>query len=64
MTDAIKAAGILKYRLVGETKLSFAPEPEAAALATFHESSIMVGPGDVYMVCDAGGGTVVGLQIR
>ncbi|TGJ86878.1 hypothetical protein E0Z10_g1906 [Xylaria hypoxylon] len=58
MEDSAKKAGILKYRLAGATKLTFAPEPEAAALSTLHEQGSGVRPGNVYIVCDAGGGTV------
>ena len=61
MQQAVVKAGILKARPAGETTLSFAPEPEAAALATLAEARRGVRGGDVYVVCDAGGGTVVGL---
>lgn len=59
MEEAAKKSGILAPRLAGETKLTFAPEPEAAALATLHEQGGGVRPGNVYIICDAGGGTVV-----
>ncbi|KAK0641359.1 hypothetical protein B0T16DRAFT_213993 [Cercophora newfieldiana] len=58
MRQAAKKAGILSPRVAGQTTLSFAPEPEAAALATLCEPGRSVKPGDVYVVCDAGGGTV------
>lgn len=51
-TDAAKAAGI-------DTNLHIISEPEAAAiwsLATMHSRDVQIG--DVYIVCDAGGGTV------
>ena len=59
MTKALQQAGILEARPAGPTTHSFAPEPEAAAIATFLENRTEVGIGDVYIVCDAGGGTVV-----
>ncbi|KAI1425003.1 hypothetical protein F5Y12DRAFT_397991 [Xylaria sp. FL1777] len=58
MQQAAKNAGILDDRLAGETRLSFAPEPESAALSTLTEPGRKVNKGDVFMVCDAGGGTV------
>jgi len=59
MTEAATKAGILNVRPAGLTKLTFAPEPEAAALATLWERAADLRIGDVYMICDAGGGTVV-----
>ncbi|KAL4790417.1 hypothetical protein BDV19DRAFT_402038 [Aspergillus venezuelensis] len=58
MKDAAKSAGILKSRKAGETTLSFVPEPEAAALSTLCERGRRIKKGDVYVICDAGGGTV------
>ncbi|KAL4986074.1 hypothetical protein BDW68DRAFT_198313 [Aspergillus falconensis] len=58
MQDAAKSAGILKPRKAGETTLSFVPEPEAAALSTLCERGRRIKKGDVYVICDAGGGTV------
>jgi molecular chaperone DnaK (HSP70) len=59
MQEAVQKAGILDDRDAGETKLSFAPEPEAAALSTLCEPGRRVNKGDTYIICDAGGGTVV-----
>jgi hypothetical protein len=59
MEEAAKKSGILRRRPAGETTLSFAPEPEAAALSTLSEPGRKTKQGDVYMICDAGGGTVV-----
>lgn len=59
MYEAVKKAGILDDRDAGDTTLSFAPEPEAAALSTLCEPGRIVNKGDVYIMCDAGGGTVV-----
>ncbi|KAL4785486.1 hypothetical protein BJX76DRAFT_356042 [Aspergillus varians] len=58
MEDAAKSAGILKSRQAGETTLSFVPEPEAAALSTLCERGRRTKRDDVYVICDAGGGTV------
>ncbi|KAL4736402.1 hypothetical protein BDV11DRAFT_211253 [Aspergillus similis] len=58
MQDAAKSAGILKTRKAGKTTLSFIPEPEAAALSTLCERGRRIKKGDVYVICDAGGGTV------
>jgi molecular chaperone DnaK (HSP70) len=59
--EAAKRAGILKFRICGETKLDLVPEPEAAALATLAEFSGRPGvrEDDVITVCDCGGGTIV-----
>ncbi|KAI3549532.1 hypothetical protein CSPX01_02183 [Colletotrichum filicis] len=58
METAAEQAGILYSRAAGETKLTLAPEPEAAALSTLSEPGRKVGKNDVYIICDAGGGTV------
>lgn len=58
MESAAKKAGILDRRTAGDTTLTFAPEPEAAALSTLCEPGRKVMTGEVYMICDAGGGTV------
>lgn len=58
MTEAARKAGILDDRLAGETTLTFASEPEAAALATLTEPRYEPKVGDTYVICDAGGGTV------
>lgn len=63
MQDAAKRAGILKARKAGGTTLSFIPEPEAAALSTLCERGRRIKKGDVYVICDAGGGTVVCIGI-
>ena len=62
MREAVQNAGILDWRLAGSTKLTFAPEPEAAALCTLYELSDGVQDGNVYVIYDAGGGTVVCTQ--
>jgi molecular chaperone DnaK (HSP70) len=59
MKEAADKAGILDDRLAGLTTLSFAPEPEAAALASLFESKPSIDAGDVFVICDAGEGTVV-----
>ncbi|KAG5764662.1 hypothetical protein H9Q72_007267 [Fusarium xylarioides] len=58
MIEAAKKAGILDRRNAGETKLTFAPELEAAALSTLCEPGRGTKSNEVYLVCDAGGGTV------
>ena len=62
MEEAAKKAGILGDRSAGPTTLTFAPEPEAAALATLYERGKDINVDDVYVICDAGGGTVVSLS--
>jgi hypothetical protein len=65
MEEAAKKAGILDDRPAGSTTLAFAPEPEAAALATLCEKGRVAKKDDVFVICDAGGGTVVsGKDIR
>lgn len=59
MEQAAKKAGIMARRAAGRTTLSFAPEPEAAALSTLTEPGRRPKKGDVFIICDAGGGTVV-----
>ena len=59
MEEAARKAGVLTARPAGPTTLVFAPEPEAAALATLCEGGRRFNAGDVFVVCDAGGGTVV-----
>jgi hypothetical protein len=59
MEEAARQAGLLASRPAGETVLSFVPEPEAAALSTLCEPGRRAQPGDLYVICDAGGGTVV-----
>jgi hypothetical protein len=59
MLKAAKLAGILDERLCGNTSLQLVSEPEAAALATLGEyrGRKDVEAGDVFIVCDVGGGT-------
>lgn len=59
MMEASRKAGIFDQRAAGETTLAFAPEPEAAALASLWDRAPDLKLGDVYVICDAGGGTVV-----
>ncbi|OJD32667.1 hsp70 family chaperone [Diplodia corticola] len=60
MIQAAKMAGLNKKRLAGETTISLVSEPEAAALATLADfrGRSDVKSDDIYIVCDAGGGTV------
>lgn len=59
MQEAARKAGIFGNRRAGPTTLSFAPEPEAAALSSLCEPGRTVNAKDVFVICDAGGGTVV-----
>jgi molecular chaperone DnaK (HSP70) len=60
MRNAVEKAGILQERpYAGKTILSFVPEPEAAGLASLGLRRRNLKSGDVYVICDAGGGTVV-----
>jgi hypothetical protein len=58
MLEAAQSAGITASRRAGPTTISFAPEPEAAALASICERAEDLEEGDVFVICDAGGGTV------
>ncbi|KAI1162283.1 actin-like ATPase domain-containing protein [Nemania serpens] len=58
MQEAAAKAGILEVRPAGPTTLSFVPEPEAAGLVTLCEHGERLKTDDVYVICDAGGGTV------
>ncbi|KAF7536200.1 hypothetical protein G7054_g4717 [Neopestalotiopsis clavispora] len=59
MRQAAKKAGIMDSRSSGTTTLSFAPESEAAAIATMCEHGRSLSNDDVYILCDAGSRTVV-----
>lgn len=59
MEEAAKKAGILEPHLAGPMALTFAPEPEATALATLSEREREGEVSHVYLICNAGGGTVV-----
>lgn len=63
MEQAAEMAGIMGSRPAGQTKLTFAPEPEAAALSTLYEMGRNLNKGDVFIICDAGGGIVVGSHV-
>ena len=58
MEEAARKARILTTRPAGPTILAFAPEPEAAALATLCEGGRNFDAGDLFVICDAGSGTV------
>jgi hypothetical protein len=60
MRTAAHEAGITTRRLAGVTTLDFVSEPEAAALATFEDLKARpnIRKGEIFVVCDAGGGTV------
>lgn len=55
LREAVQEAGIF-------TRVDMVSEPEAAALALFHDrtdAGTLLQTGDIFTVCDAGGGTVV-----
>ncbi|KAM7185890.1 hsp70 family chaperone [Rhypophila sp. PSN 637] len=59
MEDAVRATEIMDLQPgVGSTFLELVPEPEAAALATLLGRQQSTRKHDLYVVCDAGGGTV------
>ncbi|KAJ5747486.1 uncharacterized protein N7511_009182 [Penicillium nucicola] len=60
MEEAAKMAGLLAPREIGKTRLSFVLEPEAAGMATLAEPEHkeLVQAGNVWLILDAGGGTV------
>ncbi|KAI0969940.1 hypothetical protein F4678DRAFT_480682 [Xylaria arbuscula] len=58
MREAAEKSGMLDFRFAGKTQMSFVPEPEAAAMSTLLEQGSSIKSGNVYIICDAGGGTV------
>jgi molecular chaperone DnaK (HSP70) len=44
--------------LAGISPVTLIKEPEAAALYTMHDLDFALNPGDAFVLCDAGGGTV------
>ncbi|KAJ5419556.1 purine and uridine phosphorylase [Penicillium crustosum] len=63
MKRAASKAGILDYRIAGPTSLTVVPEPEAAGLAALVDRGSYVEAGNVFVVCDAGGGLCGGIFI-
>lgn len=61
MKESVERAGILDARVAGDIELSFISESEAAALTVLEDLSGRgdVKVGDHFIVCDAGGGTVL-----
>ncbi|KAK7958447.1 hypothetical protein PG988_013295 [Apiospora saccharicola] len=66
MKAAAKRAGMLEYRPIGKTVLQLVEEPEAAALATLFERKNYpeTSVGEIFVVCDCGGGTVDTISYR
>ncbi|KAK7927290.1 hypothetical protein PG985_004288 [Apiospora marii] len=66
MKAAAQRAGILEYRPIGKTVLQLVEEPEAAALATLFERKKYpeTSVGEIFVVCDCGGGTVDTINYR
>lgn len=60
MREAVRRAGILDKRVIGETTLDLIEEPEAAGLSIIFDRTGMpeIKEGESFIVCDAGGGTV------
>ncbi|KAL2700367.1 hypothetical protein AAEP93_008890 [Penicillium crustosum] len=59
MKEAARKAGILRRRSsAAQTILTFVPEPEAAGLASLGLQRRQLRTDEVYVICDAGGGTV------
>ncbi|KAI8723147.1 hypothetical protein NCS52_00169900 [Fusarium sp. LHS14.1] len=60
MREAAKIAGITKRRTIGTPTLGLVQEPEAASLSIMQERGLLaeIKPGECFVVCDAGGGTV------
>lgn len=63
MKKPAEKSGILDARHAGPTTLKFAPEPKAAALASLYKSKLSIDAGNVFVICNAGRGTVVSWHI-
>lgn len=65
MEEAAQMAGLLAPREIGKTRLSFVLEPEAAGMATLADPDHrnLVEAGNVWLILDAGGGTVVSFHV-
>ncbi|KAM0460413.1 hypothetical protein ACHAPV_005207 [Trichoderma viride] len=57
-SDAAKHATLKAAEMAGLTPVQLIKEPEAAALWTTKKLNVALNSGDVFVVCDAGGGTV------
>ncbi|KAL6900333.1 hypothetical protein GGI43DRAFT_383813 [Trichoderma evansii] len=57
-SDAAKHATLKAAEMAGLTPVQLIKEPEAAALWTTKKLKVALNSGDVFVVCDAGGGTV------
>jgi molecular chaperone DnaK (HSP70) len=57
-SDAAKAATLQAAKEAGLFPVSLIKEPEAAALHTLKDLSFALKPGQAFVICDAGGGTV------
>lgn len=57
-SDAAKNATLEAAKMAGIFPVTLIKEPEAAALYTLHSMEFAIQGGDVFVVCDAGGGTV------
>lgn len=59
MGQVVRNTSMIRPRTPGPTHVTFAPEPGAAGLSTLLEYKDIVQKGNAYIVCDAGGGSVV-----
>lgn len=57
-SDAAKNSTLKAAKMAGIFPVTLIKEPEAAALYTLHSMDFAIQKGDVFVVCDAGGGTV------
>ncbi|KAM3506928.1 hypothetical protein MY11210_007359 [Beauveria gryllotalpidicola] len=57
-SDAAKNATLKAAKAAGIYPVTLIKEPEAAALYTIQQLDAFLDPGDVIVICDAGGGTV------
>lgn len=57
-SDAAKNATLEAAKIAGIFPVTLIKEPEAAALYTMHSLESTLEEGDIFVVCDAGGGTV------
>ncbi|KAL7922154.1 hypothetical protein ACQKWADRAFT_327223 [Trichoderma austrokoningii] len=57
-SDAAKHATLKAAEMAGLTPVQLVKEPQAAALWTTKKLNVALNSGDVFVVCDAGGGTV------
>ncbi|KAM3507970.1 hypothetical protein MY10362_001473 [Beauveria mimosiformis] len=57
-SDAAKNATLEAAKAAGISPVTLIKEPEAAALYSIRQLDVFLAPGDIIVICDAGGGTV------